>query len=207
MSLEDLQMIDGVWAANGNVTVQQVITPDVGDPYTLTFDLQLGLDENLFSTEITNAIEGGALFDLTAILDQEDEDEDEDEWYDEGYRLWLTSESKLFGVPELGDANGDGIVDISDLTALSGNWEDDAEDKNWAQGDFNGDKYVDIGRPDVAQRSLDPPAECPVPRRLPVSGRCGAGHNRDAGRGSCLPVGLRPVQAEVGERKRSKSNK
>ena len=44
-----------------------------------------------------------------------------------------------------GDANGDGSVDISDLTVLSQNWEDYSEVKTWAQGDFNGSGYVDIG--------------------------------------------------------------
>ena len=43
-----------------------------------------------------------------------------------------------------GDANGDGTVDISDLTVLSQNWEDYSEVKTWAQGNFNGDDYVDI---------------------------------------------------------------
>ena len=43
-----------------------------------------------------------------------------------------------------GDANGDGSVDISDLTVLSQNWEDYSEVKTWAQGDFNGSGYVDI---------------------------------------------------------------
>ena len=50
-------------------------------------------------------------------------------------------------VPEwymVGDANKDGVVDISDLTVLSANWEDASEDKTWEQGDFDGDKYVDI---------------------------------------------------------------
>ena len=43
-----------------------------------------------------------------------------------------------------GDANKDGVVDISDLTVLSLNWEDASEDKTWEQGDFDGDGYVDI---------------------------------------------------------------
>ena len=46
--------------------------------------------------------------------------------------------------PEPGDANRDGVVDISDLTVLSLNWEDYSEDKTWEQGDFNGNGYVDI---------------------------------------------------------------
>ena len=43
-----------------------------------------------------------------------------------------------------GDANHDGVVDISDLTVLSLNWEDYSEVKTWEQGNFNGDDYVDI---------------------------------------------------------------
>ena len=47
-------------------------------------------------------------------------------------------------LPLYGDANHDGVVDISDLTVLSANWEDASEYKTWEQGDFNGDQYVDI---------------------------------------------------------------
>ncbi len=49
-----------------------------------------------------------------------------------------------YGVPEPlpGDANLDGVVDISDLSILGGNWRE--SDMEWADGDFNGDGNVDI---------------------------------------------------------------
>lgn len=98
VSLENLQLVSGDWAADGTVTVQQLIPVIASVPYTLTFDLKLGLDEDLFSPAITNAIEGGVMFDLTAILDQEDGDGNG--YYDSGYRLWLTNASNLTVVPE-----------------------------------------------------------------------------------------------------------
>ena len=57
----------------------------------------------------------------------------------------LMVDGLVVGEPALyGDANHDGIVDISDLTVLSLNWEDASEAKTWEQGDFNGNGYVDI---------------------------------------------------------------
>ena len=41
-----------------------------------------------------------------------------------------------------GDANGDGKVDINDLTIVLGNY--NASGATWAMGDFNGDGKVDI---------------------------------------------------------------
>ncbi|MCL2640609.1 MAG: dockerin type I domain-containing protein [Phycisphaerales bacterium] len=40
-----------------------------------------------------------------------------------------------------GDANGDGIVDLADLTILARNWKKPGD---WATGDFNGDGFVDL---------------------------------------------------------------
>ena len=58
---------------------------------------------------------------------------------------FVTVDGIIIGTGRLpGDANHDGVVDISDLTVLSLNWEDASEDKTWEQGDFNGNKYVDI---------------------------------------------------------------
>ena len=45
-----------------------------------------------------------------------------------------------------GDANGDGVVDGSDVTILAANWQkgvDDGLTATWAEGDFNGDGKVD----------------------------------------------------------------
>ena len=47
---------------------------------------------------------------------------------------------------EPGDANGDGMVDGSDVTILAGNWQfgvNYGETANWSMGDFNGDGKVD----------------------------------------------------------------
>ena len=44
--------------------------------------------------------------------------------------------------PIAGDANGDGVVDGSDVTILAGNWQQ-ATDLGAAAGDFNGDGVVD----------------------------------------------------------------
>ena len=41
-----------------------------------------------------------------------------------------------------GDANGDGVVNILDLSLLSGNWQ--GTGKTWGQGDFTGDGIVNI---------------------------------------------------------------
>jgi len=40
-----------------------------------------------------------------------------------------------------GDANGDGIVDLADLTILARNWKKPGD---WSTGDFNGDGFVDL---------------------------------------------------------------
>ena len=45
-----------------------------------------------------------------------------------------------------GDANGDGVVDGSDVTILAGNWQagvNDSRNATWSMGDFNGDNIVD----------------------------------------------------------------
>lgn len=100
VSLKDVQLVSGDWVADGTVTVQQLIPVIASIPYTLTFDLKLGLDEDLFSSAVVDAVEGGAMFNLTAILDQEDGDSNG--YYDGGYRLWLTNASNLSVVPEPG---------------------------------------------------------------------------------------------------------
>jgi hypothetical protein len=43
----------------------------------------------------------------------------------------------------LGDANGDGAVDVGDLGILAANY--GGTNKTWTQGDFNGDGAVDVG--------------------------------------------------------------
>jgi hypothetical protein len=47
------------------------------------------------------------------------------------------------GLTVMGDANMDGIVDVSDLGILAGNWEADI-DVHWYKGDFNLDGIVDV---------------------------------------------------------------
>ena len=42
----------------------------------------------------------------------------------------------------LGDANHDGVVDVSDLGILGANFNQD--DAQWSQGDFNSDGVVDV---------------------------------------------------------------
>ena len=55
----------------------------------------------------------------------------------------MTDSWSLFAIP--GDASGDWIVDIVDLTALAANWSAVSPgDKTWDQGDFNNDLIVDI---------------------------------------------------------------
>jgi hypothetical protein len=43
----------------------------------------------------------------------------------------------------MGDANGDGMVDVGDLGILAANYS--GSGKTWQQGDFNGDGVVDVG--------------------------------------------------------------
>ncbi|MCC6682668.1 MAG: exo-alpha-sialidase [Phycisphaeraceae bacterium] len=45
-------------------------------------------------------------------------------------------------IPEPGDANGDGMVNLSDLQVLGDNWQSISAD--WTTGDFNGDGIVDL---------------------------------------------------------------
>ena len=70
------------------------------------------------------------------------------------YTLEYLTEGELAGYTVLtvgtvsipGDANGDGLVDGSDVTILAGNWQfgvDDGQTATWAMGDFNGDGQVD----------------------------------------------------------------
>jgi hypothetical protein len=44
-------------------------------------------------------------------------------------------------LPEFGDANFDGRVDVADLGLLASNWQSTAE---WSGGDFNHDGFVDV---------------------------------------------------------------
>ncbi len=87
--LDNLLLVNaGDWALDGTVEVKQ------GD---LTFDMQLGLDNDLKS--INAELLETTPFSVTAILDQEDN------YYAPftgGYRLWLTSASNLDVVPEPG---------------------------------------------------------------------------------------------------------
>ena len=70
------------------------------------------------------------------------------------YTLEYLTEGELAGYTVLtvgtafipGDANGDGLVDGSDVTILAGNWQfgvNDGQTATWAMGDFNGDGQVD----------------------------------------------------------------
>jgi len=90
VTLSGLQLVDpnASWTANSTVVVKQL----GADGITRTFDLLLGLDSGLLSKNPHSS-----LFDVTAILDQEDGTAP----YTGGYRLWLTSAS-LLTVPEPG---------------------------------------------------------------------------------------------------------
>jgi hypothetical protein len=55
----------------------------------------------------------------------------------------LNYAAKLMLVPLMGDANGDGKVDVGDLGILAANY--GGEDKTWSLGDFNKDGKVDVG--------------------------------------------------------------
>jgi hypothetical protein len=95
--LDHLQLVDAAkWVAGGTATVMQTVTTADGAAKTLYFDLKLGLDEDLFTTAVKTAISNGAMFNMTAILDQESGD------YMNGYRLWLTNADDLTIVPEPG---------------------------------------------------------------------------------------------------------
>ncbi|MBN1393826.1 MAG: PEP-CTERM sorting domain-containing protein [Pirellulales bacterium] len=102
--LEGLEWIGGDWTKLGSddavVAVRQLIDVEEGEDYYLTFDLVVGLDDDLYDASIVSAIESGAKFDVTAILDQEDSVGDDG--LKQGYRLWLTNASNLTVVPEPG---------------------------------------------------------------------------------------------------------
>ena len=62
----------------------------------------------------------------------------------EGSGYWSSVDFEITRVP--GDANGDGVVDGSDVTILAANWQrgtGEVDDATWAMGDFNGDRKVD----------------------------------------------------------------
>ena len=87
--LDNLLLLDADgWGLDGSVTVMQG---------NLTFELQLGIDTDLLSID-AESLETTE-FSITAILDQET---DRSGPFDVGYRLWLTSASKLTPVPEPG---------------------------------------------------------------------------------------------------------
>ena len=69
----------------------------------------------------------------------------------------------------LGDATGNGYVDISDLSALGLNWHQHAGTSTWAQGDFNYDGNVDIS--DLSALGLSWHAtQLPTPLELQLDG-------------------------------------
>ena len=63
-------------------------------------------------------------------------------WPGQGYTNVGSNGVQLAYVPLPGDANGDGRVDINDLTIVLAHYGQTGE--NWAKGEFTGDGTVDI---------------------------------------------------------------
>ena len=60
----------------------------------------------------------------------------------DGYQYNCSLEARVV-VPEPGDANGDGVVDVSDLGVLATNY-GTTSGAEWADADFTGDGKVDV---------------------------------------------------------------
>jgi uncharacterized protein (DUF2141 family) len=125
--LDDLLLTDpGDWGLGNTVTIQQG---------NLTFPMQVGLDSGLASLNPQTL--STRPFSITAVVDQEAVTGDDTT----GFSVWLTNSANLtMAAP--GDANGDGRVDINDLTIVLTNY--GRTGMTWTQGEFTGDGKVDI---------------------------------------------------------------
>ena len=74
-----------------------------------------------------------------------------------------------------GDANGDGKVDINDLTIVLTNY-DKSTGMTWATGDFNGDGKVDINDLSIVLTNYDKTVRRGPRRRARALRPCPAGH-------------------------------
>ena len=125
--LNDLLLTDpGDWGLGNTVTIQQG---------NLTFPMQVGLDNGLASLNPQTL--ATRPFSITAVVDQEAVTGNDMT----GFSVWLTNSANLtMATP--GDANGDGRVDINDLTIVLTNYGQTG--MTWTQGEFTGDGRVDI---------------------------------------------------------------
>lgn len=86
---------------------------------------------------------------------------------DENYGLAVTygADEVLVTAARLGDANLDGVVDVSDFNAWN---ENQFEDATWASGDFNGDGVADVSDFNIwnGQTFEESPLSVPEPSGL-----------------------------------------
>jgi hypothetical protein len=139
--INGVQIQSGTFAANGTI----VITDGNGR----TLNVKLGLDDE-FNTDNLTGVES---FDVVGIFDQEGSNLKGD------YRLWVTTydgSSEHLGIfpTTPGDANGDGTVNVSDLSLLAANY-GKTSGATWAMGDFNDDSAVNVSDLSVLAANYD----------------------------------------------------
>lgn len=86
------------------------------------------------------------------------------------YLSWISQYTTYLLVPpHAGDINNDGAVGFSDLSVLSGNW--DQSDKNWFTGDFTGDATVGFADLSILTSNWGwtKPSGAPVPEPATLS--------------------------------------
>jgi hypothetical protein len=127
--INGVKIKSGTFAANGTIVITDGIR---------TLNVKLGLDDEFNTDNLTSSTS----FDVVGIFDQEGSD------FKGNYRLWVTTydgSSKRLGIfpTTPGDANGDGIADVKDLSLLAANY-GKTSGATWSMGDFNDDSAVNV---------------------------------------------------------------
>ena len=106
---------------------------------------------------------------------------------------WFIDNVQIQQIQELtpGDANGDGRVDVNDLTIVLTNF--GRTGMTWSQGEFTGDGTVDVNDLTILLTNFGDGAR--IERRAPCRAR--AGGPRTGRRGIGRPVGLCLAEAEI----------
>ncbi|QDU71503.1 dockerin type I domain-containing protein [Mucisphaera calidilacus] len=95
------------------------------------------------------------------------------DWYPNDYRAYYVEGIQVEIAPVTsvpGDANGDGLVDLLDLSILASNFEGTETPYTVAEGDFNEDGFVDLLDLSILASNFDSGAAAPEPAALSLLG-------------------------------------